>query len=162
NISITSPTGNTRFVVAVDTANTLIEANETNNITLATNVTAIAAQLTLQLPYSQLLEGTSMSGIVSRNGDTSSPLQVTLAKDNPGEISFSLTQTTSVAVVTIPAGSSSAQFPVRAVNDGVVDGPKLVNISATASNFASAMATVTVLDAQTPSLTVVVTNSAVF
>ncbi|PWU16996.1 MAG: hypothetical protein C5B50_12210 [Verrucomicrobia bacterium] len=161
HIPITSAAATTRFVVWVDSGGTVIEASETNNTALATNATIIPAQLALQLPYSQLQEGAAMSGIVFRNCDTTSALQVTLTNDNANEIAFSLSQTTSVATVSIPAGAASASFPVRALDDGVVDGSKLVNISATASNYLPASVSVTVLDVEVPSLSLIISNATV-
>ncbi len=159
-VPLNSLLANTRFVVAVDVANTVIESNETNNIALATNVTVIPALLTLQLPASQFLEGTAMTATVIRNGSTSVPLIVTLTNDDPTEVSFVLNGTNNLTTIIIPAGSSSAQFPVSALNDGVVDGSQLVNISAAATNFSTTSASVIVLDAQVPHLTLnIATNS---
>ncbi len=160
-VPVNSALGNTRFVVVVDSGNTVVESNETNNLVLATNATVIPALLTLQLPGTQLLEGTTMTGIVFRNGSTSQPLTVTITNDRVTEISFSLSATTSVATVTIPAGSSSAQFSVRALNDGMVDGSQLVNIFASAPTFPTALAQLIVLDAQVPNLRLTVATNSV-
>ena len=152
-VPLASPVGATRFVVLVDSANQVVEASEANNIALATNTTAIPAVLTLQLPVSQLSEGAAaVKGTLTRNGPTTSPLDVTVTNDRPGEISFSLVSPISGITVRIPAGASFAQVDVRALTDGVVDGPQLVTISAAATGFPAVTGTLTVLDVDVPRL----------
>ena len=160
-VPLASPVGATRFVVLVDSANQVVEANEANNIALATNTTAIPAVLTLQLPVSQLSEGAAaVQATLTCNGAVDLPLSVTVTNDRPGEISFSLGSAVSSLTVTIPAGSASAQFDVRALTDGVVDGPQTVTIAAAAPGFPTTAATLIVLDVDVPRLWLSINPSA--
>jgi uncharacterized delta-60 repeat protein len=90
---------------------------------------ALLSGLTLTLGAPAVFEGAGSSattGTVTRTGASlSQPLTVYLASDDTTEASVP-------ASVVIPAGQASASFPVDAVDDSVLDGPRLVGISADA------------------------------
>jgi hypothetical protein len=107
--------------------------------------------LTLSIADSQVFEdggSRATTGTVSRNdGDLSRSLTVLLASSD-----------TSAATVadslTIPAGQSSATFPIAAVDDAIVDGPQLAGITATATDYVPASESLTVRDDDIPTVTV--------
>jgi subtilase family serine protease len=154
-VPLYADTGNLRFAVLVDSANDVIEAVETNNIALATNNFAVPAVLTLQLPVSQLLEGSpAITATVSRNGSLTQPLLVMLTNSDSTEVTLT-------NFVIIPAGQASASFTVRALADGIVDGTQFATISASAPGFVSAFQTLTVFDADLPHLTLTLATNTV-
>lgn len=85
------------------------------------------------------------TGTVSRS--TSGPaLIVTLRSSDSSEVAIP-------ASVTIAAGSRTATFAIRGVNDDAVDGSQSVLITATANGFRAASATITVTDDDQSTLT---------
>ncbi len=85
-------------------------------------------------------------GVVYRNAaDTSEPLMVNLSSDDMGELAVPQT-------VTIPAGQRRVSFPLRVFNDPFVDGDQSVGLTATASGYASAEQSFTVIDDDEPTL----------
>ena len=91
-------------------------------------------------------DGGTATGTVTRSGDTSAALVVTLGTSDGGEAS-------APATVTIEAGQASAQFTVTGVPDGVVDGDQPVTVEASAPGFAAATAAITVTDVDVPAIT---------
>ena len=85
-------------------------------------------------------------GTVTRNTDTSTALTVSLSSNNTGSA-------TVPTAVTIPAGSTSANFPIGAVDNNIVDGSRTVTIMASASGFTPSNRTVTVTDNDVATLT---------
>ena len=83
------------------------------------------------------------SGTVSRSGDTSSELVVTLSSDDT-------TEATVPATVTIPVGQASASFDVDAVDDLDQDENQTVTISASGIDIFSGTAVITVADNEDP------------
>ena len=84
---------------------------------------------------------------VTRNSANSLPLVVSLASSVTSEA-------TVPATVTIPAGQSSATFPIASLQDGVSDGDKTVTITASAAGFTSGTASLVVTDRDLPDLVV--------
>jgi hypothetical protein len=84
-------------------------------------------QVALEITPSHASEGSGgsvLSGLVTRTPVTEQPVTLTLASDNPQALIVPKT-------VLIPASQASARFPVIAVNNDLVDGPKSVTVSAT-------------------------------
>src|SRR5262249_4923976 len=79
------------------------------------------------------------TGTVTRTGDLTTALVVTLSSSDT-------TEATVPATVTIPAGQPSATFPIAAVNDAIIDGTQTATISATAIGYAVGSANVSVTD----------------
>ncbi|MFC7336873.1 lamin tail domain-containing protein [Haloferula chungangensis] len=83
--------------------------------------------------------GSPISGVVSRTGPSSEPLEVTLNSSDTTEASVA-------ATVTIPAGASSANFEIHGVDDIFPDGDQLVDITASAADATFASFEITVQD----------------
>ncbi len=66
------------------------------------------------------------TGTVTRTGDLSQPLTVSLSSSDTSSA-------TVPATVTIPAGSANASFPIAAVDDFFADGDQVLTIAASAS-----------------------------
>ncbi|MFO0975355.1 MAG: S8 family serine peptidase [Planctomycetaceae bacterium] len=155
--SVTIPGGSdsVTFVIAVlddalldGTQITTITASQVNIIsgTLDINVTDVES-VTLSVNTSEFYENggpTAAVGTVTRsNTDTSLPLVVTLTSSDTTEASVPST-------VTIPAGASSVNFNIAAVNDPDLDGPQSVVLTASATGYFDGTVGVTVLDHEPP------------
>jgi hypothetical protein len=79
------------------------------------------------------------SGTVSRSGDLSNPLTVTLGSSDA-------TEATVPATVEIPANQSQANFSVTAIDDVLPDGAIAVTISAAAPGYSTGNTQITVQD----------------
>ncbi|MAI72857.1 MAG: hypothetical protein CMM01_18390, partial [Rhodopirellula sp.] len=101
------------------------------------------ASLTISIPSSDIDEGSSTTGTITRNTGTSGALVVNLASSDAGEAAVS-------SSVTIPDGQSSVAFTISGVTDDFVDGSQTVAITAAATGFESATGSVTVLDVDSP------------
>lgn len=110
--------------------------------------TATPAALSLSIAPSVFREDAGMraaTATLSRTGSTSANLIVALASSD-------LSEARVPAIVSIPSGARSATFAVAAADDSVADGPQRVKLVARASAAAGADAFVTVLDNETPAL----------
>lgn len=148
--SVTIPAGTssaTFTVTAVDDA--LADGNVIVTITASSegfdNGTATVTVLdneilTVSLNPATISEngGTSV-GTVSVPGNVAADLQVTLASSDTSEA-------TVPELVTISAGSNSANFAVTAVNDDTADGNQTVTITASAVGWTNGTAPLTVTD----------------
>ena len=108
--------------------------------------TAEAPTLTVTMNPASISEnGGVATGTVTRNAaaGTSGAVVVTLASSDT-------TAATVPATVTIPAGQSSVTFSISGVDDRLADGSQTSVITATATDFFSVSATVTVLDDDFP------------
>ncbi len=141
------PNGRLFFVVGVDAGNAFNESNETNNILADPAGVTVSALLSIDLATSQVREDVPTVGaVVTRNGDLSAPLTVTLQSGD-------LTEAKVPASILIPAGQASANFLVQVLHDGQLDGPQTLTLSAQAPGFQTATAPLTVLDSDLPALT---------
>lgn len=89
--------------------------------------------------FSESATNPASIGTVSRTGSTTSDLVVSLATSDA-------TEATVPTTVTIPAGQTSATFPITAVNDTFPDGNQTVILTATATDATSGTVTLTVQD----------------
>ena len=147
-LPIDGPAGDLRFAVEIDSRHEVIESNETNNLALATNSTTVPLTLTLELPVTQIAENAAqpiLACTLTRNGDHSQPLSVSIASSDT-------TQIAAPASVTIAAGQASAAFSVQVKHDGIVRGPQVVTIALSANGYPGARQNITVLDADFPHL----------
>lgn len=103
----------------------------------------------LLAPTSISENGGTSKATITRNGSTSSSLQVLLTSSDT-------TAATIPSSVTIPAGATSATVTINAVNDSVADGNQVSNIAATSSGYVASSAVLTVLDDETPSLSLAI------
>jgi Ca2+-binding RTX toxin-like protein len=90
-------------------------------------------------------EGQQIVANVSRSGDTSGDEIVTLTSSDTSEV-------TVPAAVVIPAGEDRVSFFITIEDDGIVDGPQSVVLTATATGFADASNTVDVINVPTLTL----------
>jgi len=89
--------------------------------------------------FSESAANPASVGTVTRTGDTSSALLVTLSSSDA-------TEATVPVSVTIPMGSATASFDITAVNDNFPDGNKSAIITASATGATSGTTTLTVND----------------
>jgi hypothetical protein len=151
-VPLLGPAGTLRVVVSADYYGGIAESSEANNVALSSTTLTVPHALQLQLVTNAVEEtGAAINAQVSRNGDVSSALDVTLTGD-ASELSVP-------SSVTIPAGQNSAAFVLTPVHDSVADGAQLVSVGASASGFSSATRNVTVLDVDTPRLTLSTTSN---
>lgn len=102
----------------------------------------IPARLSLTINPDVIQESggaTAATATISRTVGFDTDLTVTITNSNPRRV-------TAPGSVIIPAGSSSATFTVRAINDRTASGTQGATFTASAANFASAAATVSVRD----------------
>ena len=152
-----TPNGAVYFIVKADPANTLIESNETNNTAASTNATEIPARLSLVLnndTFPEDGEGNVSIAWLTRNGDTSGALEISLTSSDETEV-------TVPPSVTIPSGQQTVSVPLNPVDDALADGPQTVLLSALADGFPEAQATVTILDTDEPALSLFPAQSAI-
>lgn len=79
------------------------------------------------------------TGTVTRDGETTSALEVDLSSSDTGEA-------TVPATVVIPVGQSSATFPIDAVDDTFPDGTVVISLTALAADATVAVAELSVAD----------------
>ncbi len=142
-------TGTRYLVVVTDVGNTVFELNEANDAAIAAQPLNLPATLTLSVSPPSFYENAGASaavGTLTRNTDTGSSLDVALASSDTNRALVP-------ALVTIPAGQPSATFAVAAIDDTIADGSHPAVITATAGGFGVVSNTVTVLDNDTPALT---------
>ena len=89
----------------------------------------------------------TLGASVTRNGDPSAPLTVSLASSD-------LTEATVPTSVVMQAGQATANFLVNVKHDGQLDGPQNLTLTAQAAGFQTATAPLTVLDVDLPTLTI--------
>ncbi|MGI9472867.1 MAG: PQQ-dependent sugar dehydrogenase [Rubripirellula sp.] len=102
------------------------------------------AKLSLSVSNTSFSEDAGPSvafGTVTRNTNPTLPLTVALSVSDASEVRVPET-------VTIPAGESSTEFPIDAVDDTSVDGVQLVQVIAAADHFESDAETLRVSDAE--------------
>ena len=148
--------GDLRLVVTVDARDEVFEETETNNVGIASEVLRVPASLSLQLSTSQISEEatTPIHATLTRNGDRSQPLLVTVTNGAPGELSIIPSLPTATKTnITFAVGQAAVMFDLFPVRDRVVDGDQLVPLHASAPGYEPASAVVTVLNADLPTLT---------
>jgi len=156
-IPLTGLSGDLRAAVLVDSGNTVLEQNPTNNAALALNDLQVPAALTLSLPVTSVTKNTStpnLSCLVSRNGDASLAAAVSLTSSATNLFLVP-------ASVTIPAGAASAPFSATIIDDGVPGPDTLVTIGASAGGYLSSTSQVTVVNTDVPILTLSLSASQV-
>ena len=118
--------------------------------------------LSLTRLYSQVTEGINVQDFtVSRNGDTSAPLDVLLS--DIADIDYYYVDGSVVDIettVTIPAGQSSFAFRAAIVADGIDEvSPETVLVTATALGFPDASVTFDIIDADDAELGTLLSSS---
>jgi hypothetical protein len=87
------------------------------------------------------------TGSITRTGNLTSSVAVTLRSSDPGEAEVP-------ATVTFAAGQSKAEFEVRSLDDGVRDANQVVRITASAPGYTSASEVLVVSELELPDLLV--------
>lgn len=115
----------------------------------ALRVTRVLPVLTVSLSPATVSEAAganASTGTVTRDGDLSQALVVTLTSSDT-------TEATTPATVTIPAGQTSANFAIAAVDDSIIDNTQTSVITASANGYRSGTATLSVTDNDAPTFT---------
>ncbi|MCA9139550.1 MAG: right-handed parallel beta-helix repeat-containing protein, partial [Planctomycetales bacterium] len=114
--------------------------------------------ITVSLNVAETTEGTAdpVTLTVSRDpaGDLTNPLDLTLFSNDESEATIPPT-------ATIPSGQSSVEIPVTIIDDGDVDGPRSLKISAANLGLVPRSADLTVFDNEPATLTLLVDNAVV-
>ncbi len=167
--TVTIPAGATSVTFAVGTINNYV-VEGTQTATLTASVTGMVSgsgtltvtdtnvpTLTLALNTHTVNEtdpNPAAYGTVTRNTSTSSALTVSLSSAETNKLTVPVT-------VTIPAGATSATFPVTVVNDGQIDGNETATITASASGFLTGSDSAMVVDDNIPTLTLTLAQTTV-
>ncbi len=139
--------GDLYAVVTTDAGGSVIEANEANNAAISAGTVNVPLKLRVVVDAAQVREDAAALGFtVSRNGDRTGALDVTLSSGDTSELMVP-------ASVTIPAGQVSTRFTGTPQNDGVQDGDQTMVVSAGAAGFSAGTAAATVQDVNNPVLT---------
>jgi len=113
------------------------------NISIEGTVTSAATRtITVGIGERTIAESGKSIANVTRTGNTSLGLLVNLSNNLPRQASFP-------SSVLIPAGQASATFTISGINDGLEDGVQVVQVTATATDFATATNTINVVDVPT-------------
>ncbi len=102
-------------------------------------VDTVALSLTVTLSAISENGGTTTATVTRSDANVASPLTILLSSSDT-------TEATVPASVQIPAGQSSATFPITAVDDSILDGPQTVTLTVASAGYASAAKTLTILD----------------
>ncbi len=109
--------------------------------------------LTVNIASDSISEGAgagATTATVTRSGDTTNSLIVTLASNDTSEA----TVPTSITIAA--AQTTSSPFDIDAVDDSLVDGTQTVTVTASATGFPDATDTVDVTDDDVPTLTLTI------
>ena len=103
--------------------------------------------LTVSLPASATEGDAPVTGTVTASPAPASDLVVTLSSSDPSEA-------TAPATVTIPAGQTSATFPLTIINDTLIDGTQNVTVTATGAGYFPGTRTIAIHDNEAATLSV--------
>ncbi|TWU48574.1 hypothetical protein Poly51_44740 [Rubripirellula tenax] len=138
--------GDVYFLIEVDSGEAVFESDEQNLFASATTLN-IPASLTMALGGNQVTEGgNGVRATLTRNGDVSLPLVVSLSASASDQLSLPET-------VTIPAGQYSRRFTISAIDEAVIDDDVTVLVSANADDYPAASGLITVVNNDQPTLT---------
>ncbi|WP_203546973.1 Ig-like domain-containing protein [Roseiconus lacunae] len=140
--------GDVHFMIEVDSGDAVFESDEANQFA-SLGTLNIPASLKLDFPVAEVAEGGShVRGTITRNGDVSLPLTVSLDVSVADQLSLPST-------VTIAAGQYATRFSVAAIDESVIDADVLVAIQATADGYPSSSDSLTVINNDFPTLDLV-------
>ena len=167
--TVTIPAGATSISFAIGTIdNDVVEGTQTATLTAsATGEASGSATLTVtDTNVPTLTVALNSTTIDESETNPATTGTVTCNTSNPSGLTVSLLSSdteklTVPATVTIPAGSTSATFPVTVVNDGQIDGDQTVTITAAASGFQSGSDSATVVDDTAPALSLTLAQTTV-
>ena len=167
--TVTIPAGATSVTFPVGTIdNDVVEGAQTATLTASatgevsgsdsltvtdTNVPTLGVTLA-----SNLIDETDVNpattGTVMRNTPTAAPLVVSLLSNNINKL-------TVPATVTIPAGQTSATFPVSVIDDNQIDGNTTVTVTAASPGFLTGSDSAVVIDDNIPTLSLTLAQQTV-
>jgi hypothetical protein len=142
-------TGNRYFVVETDAGSQVFEENETNNTAVADVATVVPATLTLTLSPATVSESAGSQASLAtlvRNSDVASALLVTLGNSQPAKV-------IAPANITLPIGARSTNFFLQVVDDTIAWTNITAVITASAAAHVAATNTLTVIENDSPALT---------
>jgi len=164
SLPIGGASGDVRMAVTVDARDEVFEENEGNNTGYGTNRLHVPIALSLELSSATVAEDAALPvrATITRNGDRSNPLSVTLTLGDTRELSFTRgTRSPASSTVIIPVGQTSVGVDLYPVQDHVVDPDQPVNVAAAAAGYESANATLTVRNVDIPTLTLAAASPSV-
>ena len=131
-------------------------ANKSNNTALSAGTITIGNLLNLDIQTTSVLENTTspVRCIITRSGDFSADLPVSLSVSLAGQVTIP-------ATVTIPANQSSFVFNLNTINNLIIDGPRSLAITASAAEYTNSVKTITILDDEIPELSAQLSKSPV-
>ena len=137
------------FVIKTNSTGDIFECNLDNNTAIDDQSILIPVKLSITIPADSMTEGAgAMRAIVTRTGSADQAIVVQLASSDTSELVVPPT-------VTIDAGSYAAAFNITAIADGRADGTQTATVSVSAADATSASKTISVLDADVPSITLI-------
>ncbi len=153
-------TGDSRIVVLTDAGLEHLEGNatgtgESNNTAVDDRVISLLDTLTLSISPTQFLEdasvagATAATGTLTRSGDATASLPVTLISSELGRLVLPDS-------LSIPAGKSSLVFPIYAVDNERADGDHVVTVQAATTGFESSEVDLLLIDDDVPTLTLTI------
>jgi len=135
--------GNAKIEVSLLPSASLVEfsGTATNNTDISANSVTAVNRLFLNVATGSLSEGSTaeVRCVVTRSGDFSADLPVTITNFPTGQINIP-------ASVTINANASSTIFNLTAIDNSIVDGPRNVKIKVTATAHRPDSANLQILD----------------
>ncbi len=164
SLPIGGASGDVRMAVTVDARDEVFEENEGNNTGYGTNRLHVPIALSLELSSATVAEDAALPvrATITRNGDRSNPLSVTLTLGDTRELSFARgTRSPASSTIIIPVGQTSVGVDLYPVQDHVVDPDQPVNVAAAAAGYESANATLTVRNVDIPTLTLAAASPSV-
>jgi ACT domain-containing protein len=123
-------------------------ANKANNKAISAGQITVGNLLYLDIQTTSVLENSTspVRCIITRSGDYSADLQVSLLASVAGQVTIP-------ASVTIPANQSSFVFNLNTINNIIIDGPRNVAITASAADYTNTQKNITIIDDEIPGLT---------
>jgi hypothetical protein len=114
-------------------------ANATGSYRLTLHVLSTTLDVSINAQSIPEHNGSATGTVFRTNADLSAALVVGLQSSDASSVSVP-------ASIIIPAGATSANFSIVAIQDHIVTGTKLVNISATANGFSAGTASIRITD----------------
>ncbi len=143
-------TGN--MTVSQTTSQMRFRADDTAGHIGDSNAFDVTGTLSLSIPASVPENAAPVTGTVSVSSAPAGNLVVALSSSDPASA-------TVPATVTIPSGQTSATFAITPIDNTLIDGTRVVTVTAHLANWTDATANISVLDNETLSLAVFLPGS---